>query len=93
MGDPLAVLLRVPQRGDQPSDLARRGVVAGRGVEPVAGLDRLAIEPADRRNRPLPRHPRALRVSAPGAWSGRPRRTRGRDLPGTRCRRAAHAGS
>ena len=69
VGDSLAVLLRVPERGHQPQNLERRGDYPGAGMAPVRSVDRIAIEPHDRRDRGLHGHSGAIRTSPPTLWA------------------------
>ena len=45
MGDSLALLLRVPERGHESSNLERRGDDPEAGVAPIRSVDCIAIEP------------------------------------------------
>ena len=74
MGDSVAVLLRVPERRDQPADLEERCDVARTRMAAATGLDGVSVEPPDRRNRRLPPGAGKVRAAAASAWRGRSRR-------------------
>lgn len=73
LGDSVAVLLRVPERRDEPPDLERRCNDTGTRMEATPRLGCVAVEPSDRRDRRLPRHPEQVRPASAGH---RRRRTR-----------------
>ena len=90
MGDSLAVLLRVPERGHQPANLERRGDDLGAGMAPIRSVDRIAIKPHDRRDRGLRGHSGAVRTSPSRCRRSGPRRPHCRALRCSRGRDLAH---
>ena len=90
MVDSLAVLLRVPERGDQSPHLERPAHNAGTGLAAVPCLVRIPHQPDDRRNTGFRPDPAAIRTSAARGRRSRTRRANCGNLHRARRRRSAH---
>ena len=88
LGNPVALLPRVPECGHEPQDLEEDCYSHGRGTAATPRLGGFAFEPPDWRNG---RFPAAARRSGPAASGPRTRRPRCPDRGDLRCPRGGRA--